>query len=193
MTYLIGFFSSLLTNNLAIQGYGITGVGKGAAGKTKHVVLYAILYLVAGLVLGLSAYGLNWLEGSYESLEMLSYFEVVVYAAAIAIVVGLYWLVMKAAHVDEESKANLLPLIVNTSLLGICFYVVSLISDGNSDIVFIIVNSLGLALGYLATIAVFKPIAQRIEISNAGIGFKGMPLILILLAILALALGSLSF
>ncbi len=193
MTYLIGFFSSLLTNNLAIRGYGITGVEKGAAGRTKHVVLYTILYLVAGLALGLSAYGLNLLEGSYESLEILGYFEVVVYALIIALIAGIYWLVMRAAHVDEESKADLLPLIVNTSLLGICFYVVTLISDGNSDIVFIIVNSLGLALGYLATIAVFKPIAERIRISNAGIGFKGMPLMLILLALLALALGSLGF
>ncbi len=193
MTYLIGFFSSLLTNNLAIRGYGITGVEKGAEGRTKHVVLYTILYLVAGLALGLSAYGLNLLEGSYESLEILGYFEVVVYALIIALIAGIYWLVMRAAHVDEESKADLLPLIVNTSLLGICFYVVTLISDGNSDIVFIIVNSLGLALGYLATIAVFKPIAERIRISNAGIGFKGMPLMLILLALLALALGSLGF
>ncbi len=190
MTYLIGFFSSLLTNNVVTLGYGISGVSHTSTHRVKKFTLFVIFYLIAGIAMGLSAWGMASFEATYPILQ---YFEIVIYAVIIAILALIFYGLASAFHASKEFKEDILPFVINTSLYGICLFVSSLISNGNSDIIYIIVNSLGLALGYVCTIVVFKPIAERIEASNAGLGFKGIPLILILLAILCLALGSLSF
>ncbi len=190
MEYLIGFFSSLLTNNITAEGYGISGLAHSSKNRWKQFWLYCIFYIIAGVLMGLFAYGLAVFEADHPRTV---YFNIIIYACLIAVLVLIFYGISCAAHQSEEFKQDVLPLIVNSSLLGICFYVTGIISEGNSDIVFILVNSLGLACGYVVTQIVFRPIYDRIQASNAGTGFKGIPLILILLAILCLALGALSF
>lgn len=189
MEYLTAFFVALFAGNLILTGQGASAIDQYRQAK-KFRPLLLLFYLISGIAVGASAYGLSFLENLHPVMQYVApLFFVLVLALLIALFYALLCLSPKA---KEEFQPEWFGLLLNTSLFAIAMSVLTLVGT-TDDILLIVSNCCGLPLGYVLTFVVFEPIVERISISNAMRGFKTMPLVLITLAGMCLCFVSLTF
>lgn len=189
MEYLTAFFVALFAGNLILTGQGMHAIDQYHQAK-KFRPLLLLFYLIAGIAVSAAAYGFTFLENLHPAVEYVApLFFVLVLAVLVAIFYALICLSPKA---KAELKPEWFGLLLNTSLFAIAMSVLSLVGTTDDPLLFLS-NACGLPLGYVLTFVIFEPIYERISISNAMRGFKGMPLVLLTLSGMCLCFVSLTF
>lgn len=189
MEYLTTFFVSLFAGNLVLTGRGASLVSQYSEAK-RYRPLLLLFYVIAGLAIGASAYGLNLLLDLHPVMQ---YVQPLFFVLILAILVAVFYaLICLSPKMKENLRPEWLGILLNTSLFAVAMSVLSLVGT-TSDIWAIVASACGLPLGYVLTIVVFEPIVERIRISNALKGFKTMPLVLITMAGMCLCFASLTF
>lgn len=189
MQYLTTFFVSLFANNLILTGKGLNTV-EDFHGIKKAKFLSVIFYFLAAIVLAVTAYVYNLVLADHQSL---AYFEPLAFVLVMAVLAGIFYaLLCISPKLREEYKPEWISFFLNTSLFTVAYSILALVGSSD-DMLLLVVNAVGLPLGYILSFVVFEPIIERIRISNAMKGFKTAPLVLITMAGMALCFASLSF
>jgi hypothetical protein len=190
MEFLAGFFTSLFANNLVLSGKGVNLFASFATQKTSHKIILFGFYVIAAVILGLVAYLLAAIAAQNEAFRInLIPYQILILVGVMVVLTLVFVLITKLCHLDDL-KSDYLNVALNTSLLAIGLIVLSL---QKAEPGLILANIIGLPVGFLLSVFVFEPIADRIEISDAPTAFKGIPLLLISTAALLLACYSLKF
>lgn len=190
MEFLTGFFTSLFANNLFLTGKGVSSLVNTTKDTSKKVGFTLLFYFIAAILLGLVAYGLTYLTDYFADIH---YFYVLILVGSLIVISLLYYLItmpFKRAH--EALKEDGLQIILSTATFAIALAIITLVEE-QASLYLLLANIIGLPLGYLLSVVVFRPVVDRIAISNAPNGFKGGPLILISSCIIVLAFSALTF
>ena len=181
VTFVLAIISSMLIDNVVLSRfYGICpflGVSK----KVKSALGMGLAVVFVILLATLICYPL------YKLLEIagVTYLDTVAYILVIASLVQLVGLFIKKYSPSlYKSLGIYLPLITtNCAVLG----VVQSNTDQGLSFLNSLANGIGTSLGFLFIIVVFSAIRVRLETTNTPKAFKGLPIALIVAAIMALA------
>ena len=181
VTFVLAIISSMLIDNVVLSRfYGICpflGVSK----KVKSALGMGLAVVFVILLATLICYPL------YKLLEIagVTYLDTVAYILVIASLVQLVGLFIKKYSPSlYKSLGIYLPLITtNCAVLG----VVQSNTDQGLSFLNSLANGVGTSLGFLFIIVVFSAIRVRLETANTPKAFKGLPIALIVAAIMALA------
>ena len=190
MEFLTCFLTSIFSHNLLLAGKGVNAiVGLSVDEKHSHgfIIFY---YFITAIILGFVAYGLTFLEKVFADI---SYFYILILVVTLVVLSLLFYactIPFKKAH--ESLKENAVGIIISTATFAVALSVLTAVQE-QASIWMILANIIGLPLGYVFSIFVFRPIMERIDISNAPKGFKGGPLILITSCLIVLAFSILAF
>ncbi len=190
MEFLTGFLTSLFAHNLLLMGKGVNAIVSLSVDNKKSHKYVIIYYFLSALILGFVAYGLNFAE---QVLSEIKYFYILILVGALVLISILFYVItipIKKAH--QALKDECVAIILSTATFAVGLAVLTLVQE-QASLLLILANIIGLPLGYVFSILVFRPITERITISNAPKGFKGGPLILITSCIIVLAFSALSF
>ena len=181
IAFILAIVSSMLIDNVVLSRfYGICpflGVSK----KVKSSLGMGIAVVFVIVMATLICYPL------YMLLELahIEFMDTVAYILVIASLVQLVGLFIKKFSPSlYKSLGIYLPLITtNCAVLGV--------AQGNTDqgLSFLdsLANAIGTSVGFLMVIVVFSCIRVRLESSNVPKAFKGLPIALIVAAIMAIA------
>ena len=181
VTFVLAIISSMLIDNVVLSRfYGICpflGVSK----KVKSALGMGLAVVFVILLATLICWPL------YKLLELaeVEYLDTVAYILVIASLVQLVGLFIKKYSPSlYKSLGIYLPLITtNCAVLG----VVQSNTDKSLDFLSSSANGIGTSVGFLFIIVVFSAIRVRLETANTPKAFKGLPIALIVAAIMALA------
>ena len=181
VTFVLAIISSLLIDNVVLSRfYGICpflGVSK----KVKSALGMGLAVVFVILLATLICYPL------YKLLDFagVKYLDTVAYILVIASLVQLVGLFIKKYSPSlYKSLGIYLPLITtNCAVLG----VVQSNTDQGLTFLNSLANGIGTSIGFLLIIVVFSAIRVRLETANTPKAFKGLPIALIVAAIMALA------
>ena len=181
VTFVLAIISSMLIDNVVLSRfYGICpflGVSK----KVKSAFGMGLAVVFVILLATLICYPL------YMLLDFagVKYLDTVAYILVIASLVQLVGLFIKKYSPSlYKSLGIYLPLITtNCAVLG----VVQSNTDQGLSFLNSLANGVGTSLGFLFIIVVFSAIRVRLETANTPKAFKGLPIALIVAAIMALA------
>ena len=181
VTFVLAIISSMLIDNVVLSRfYGICpflGVSK----KVKSALGMGLAVVFVILLATLICYPL------YKLLDFagVTYLDTVAYILVIASLVQLVGLFIKKYSPSlYKSLGIYLPLITtNCAVLG----VVQSNTDQGLSFLNSLANGIGTSIGFLLIIVVFSAIRVRLETANTPKAFKGLPIALIVAAIMALA------
>ena len=181
VTFVLAIISSMLIDNVVLSRfYGICpflGVSK----KVKSALGMGLAVVFVILLATLICYPL------YKLLAIagVTYLDTVAYILVIASLVQLVGLFIKKYSPSlYKSLGIYLPLITtNCAVLG----VVQSNTDQGLSFLNSLANGIGTSIGFLLIIVVFSAIRVRLETANTPKAFKGLPIALIVAAIMALA------
>ena len=181
LTFVLAIISSMLIDNVVLSRfYGICpflGVSK----KVKSALGMGLAVVFVILLATLICYPL------YKLLDFagVKYLDTVAYILVIASLVQLVGLFIKKYSPSlYKSLGIYLPLITtNCAVLG----VVQSNTDQGLTFLNSLANGIGTSVGFLLIIVVFSAIRVRLETANTPKAFKGLPIALIVAAIMALA------
>ncbi len=181
VTFILAIISSMLIDNVVLSRfYGICpflGVSK----KVKSALGMGLAVVFVIILATLICYPL------YKLLEIagVTYLDTVAYILVIASLVQLVGLFIKKYSPSlYKSLGIYLPLITtNCAVLG----VVQSNTDQGLSFLNSLANGIGTSIGFLLIIVVFSAIRVRLETANTPKAFKGLPIALIVAAIMALA------
>ena len=182
ISFILAIVSSMLIDNVVLSRfYGICpflGVSK----KVKSSLGMGIAVVFVILMATLICYPL------YMLLELagITFMDTVAYILVIASLVQLVGLFIKKFSPSlYKSLGIYLPLITtNCAVLG----VVQSNTDQHLEFWQALANGIGTSVGFLIIIVVFSCIRARLETANTPKAFKGLPIALIVAAIMAIAL-----
>ena len=182
VAFILAIVSSMLIDNVVLSRfYGICpflGVSK----KVKSSLGMGIAVVFVILMATLICYPL------YMLLELagITFMDTVAYILVIASLVQLVGLFIKKFSPSlYKSLGIYLPLITtNCAVLG----VVQSNTDQHLEFWQALANGIGTSVGFLIIIVVFSCIRARLETANTPKAFKGLPIALIVAAIMAIAL-----
>ena len=186
MNYLVAFLLaivsySLVNNVIVARFYGIcsfVGVGGKVKSAASMGIAVSFVILLATLIC-YPIYHFLLVPAGVPFLDTLTYILVI---ACLVQVVGLF--IKKKSPTLYKSLGIYLPLITtNCAVLG----VVSENTMSNLDFLTSLANAVGTSLGYLFAITVYACIRVRLESANTPKAFKGVPIALIVAAIMAIA------
>lgn len=190
MEFLTGFLTSLFAHNLLLMGKGVNAiVSLNVDGKKSHKYVL-VYYFLTALILGFAAYGLSFAEKVFSDIK---YFYILILVGVLVFISLIFYAItipMKKAH--QALKDECIGIILSTATFAVALAILTLTQE-QASLPLILANIIGLPLGYVFSILVFRPITERIAISNAPKGFKGGPLILITSCLIVLAFSALSF
>ena len=182
MSFILAIVSSMLVDNVVLSRfYGICpflGVSK----KVKSSLgmgLAVVFVIVLATLICWPLYNYVLVPAGIAFLDTVAYILVI---ASLVQLVGLF--IKKYSPSLYKSLGIYLPLITtNCAVLGVV--------QGNTDqgLTFLnsLANGLGTSVGFLLIIVVFSCIRVRLETSNVPKAFKGLPIALIVAAIMAIA------
>lgn len=186
MTYLVAFIlgiiSSMLVNNVVLaRFYGICpflGVSKKLKSALGMGLAVVFVILIATCICW-PLYNYVLVPAGVPYLDTLAYILVI---ASIVQLVGLF--IKKYSPSLYKTLGIYLPLITtNCAVLG----VVQTNTDTALEFLTALANGIGTAVGFLLVIVVFSAIRVRLESANTPKAFKGLPIALIVAAIMAMA------
>ena len=182
VAFILAIVSSMLIDNVVLSRfYGICpflGVSK----KVKSSLGMGIAVVFVILMATLICYPLYMLL----DLANIEFMDTVAYILVIASLVQLVGLFIKKFSPSlYKSLGIYLPLITtNCAVLG----VVQSNTDQHLEFWEALANGIGTSVGFLIIIVVFSCIRARLETANTPKAFKGLPIALIVAAIMAIAL-----
>ena len=181
VTFVMAIVSSMLVENVVLYRFygicpflGVSKKVKSATGMGLAVVFVIVLATV-----------ICWPLFQLLSLAHIEFMDTVAYILVIASLVQLVGLFIKKYSPSLYKNLGIyLPLITtNCAVLGV--------AQGNTDqgLSFLssLANGIGTSIGFLLIIVVFSCIRVRLESSNVPKAFKGLPIALIVAAIMAIA------
>ena len=171
-SFILVLVAGILANNYAIQNFlGIdTILGNGSSVK-KSVRLggFAALVMVVSAVI-------NWPLQTYV-LKNMEYLQTLVFVTVILIITGLLQKAMQKS-LDKGSFA----VAINGAVLGLCIQNAEV---GFGEAVF---TAIGAGLGFVAAMAVFASLRERVEDDFVPASFRGLPVSLLIAAMMSLVL-----
>ena len=182
VTFILAIISSMLIDNVVLSRfYGICpflGVSK----KVKSALgmgLAVIFVIIFATIICWPLYNYVLVPAGIAFLDTVAYILVI---ASLVQLVGLF--IKKYSPSLYKSLGIYLPLITtNCAVLG----VVQSNTDQGLNFLSSLANGIGTSLGFLAIIVVFSCIRVRLESNNVPKAFKGLPIALIVAAIMAIA------
>ena len=181
VTFVLAIISSMLIDNVVLSRFygicpflGVSKKVKSALGMGLAVIFVIILATL-----------ICWPLFKLLEIAQVTYLDTVTYILVIASLVQLVGLfIKKYSPTLYKSLGIYLPLITtNCAVLGV--------AQGNTDqgLSFLssLANGIGTSIGFLLIIVVFSCIRVRLESSNVPKAFKGLPIALIVAAIMAIA------
>ena len=196
LSFLLAILSSMLIDNVVLSRfYGICpflGVSRKVKSSLGMGIAVVFVILLATLICW-PLYYFVLVPANVKFLDTVAYILVI---ASIVQLVGLF--IKKYSPSLYKSLGIYLPLITtNCAVLGVV--------QGNSTLVEVkkaadylpsflmsLANAIGTSVGFLLVIVIFSCIRVRLESSNVPKAFKGLPIALIVAAIMALAFMGLS-
>ena len=181
VTFVLAIISSMLIDNVVLSRFygicpflGVSKKVKSALGMGLAVIFVIILATL-----------ICWPLFKLLEIAQVTYLDTVAYILVIASLVQLVGLFIKKYSPSlYKSLGIYLPLITtNCAVLG----VVQSNSDKALEFLPSLANAIGTSVGFLFIIVVFSAIRVRLETSNTPKAFKGLPIALIVAAIMALA------
>ncbi len=182
ITFILGIISSMLIDNVVLSRfYGICpflGVSK----KVKSALgmgIAVVFVIVLATLICWPLYNFILVPAGIQFLDTVAYILVI---ASLVQLVGLF--IKKYSPSLYKSLGIYLPLITtNCAVLG----VVQSNTDQGLSFLNSLANGIGTSIGFLLIIVVFSAIRVRLETANTPKAFKGLPIALIVAAIMALA------
>ena len=181
VAFILAIISSMLIDNVVLSRFygicpflGVSKKVKSALGMGLAVIFVIILATL-----------ICWPLFKLLEIAQVTYLDTVAYILVIASLVQLVGLFIKKYSPNlYKSLGIYLPLITtNCAVLG----VVQSNSDKALEFLPSLANAVGTSLGFLFIIVVFSAIRVRLETANTPKAFKGLPIALIVAAIMALA------
>jgi len=187
-TFFAAALTSLFANNLVALGYGIKEGKDFSAKPAKGSWVLLVFFFLEAVVLALVSYTLApyCQEGLMKSMTTLIFVALMVLLCALFLLFSRFF----PAEIQQTVKDSLLELGLNSALMAVAVVFLTL---KRSSPALLFGTLLFLPVGYLLSTYVLKALMERIELSDAPKGFKGMPLLLLTLSGLALAVTMLSF
>ncbi len=182
MSFILAIITSMLAENVVLSRfYGICpflGVSK----RVKSSIgmgLAVVFVIVLATLICWPLYNFILVPAGIKFMDTVAYILVI---ASLVQLVGLF--IKKFSPTLYKSLGIYLPLITtNCAVLGV--------AQGNTDqgLGFLesLGNGLGTSIGFLVVIVLFSCIRTRLESSNTPKAFKGLPIALIVAAIMAIA------
>ena len=186
MNYIVAFIlavmSSMLIDNVVLSRfYGICpflGVSRKVKSSLGMGLAVVFVILLATLICW-PLYNFVLVPAGIPFMDTVAYILVI---ASLVQLVGLF--IKKYSPSLYKSLGIYLPLITtNCAVLG----VVQSNTDQGLNFLSSLANGIGTSLGFLAIIVVFSCIRVRLESSNVPKAFKGLPIALVVAAIMAMA------
>ena len=182
ITFVLAIVSSMLIDNVVLSRfYGICpflGVSKKVNSSLGMGLAVVFVILIATLICW-PLYNYVLIPAGIPFMDTVAYILVI---ASLVQLVGLF--IKKYSPSLYKSLGIYLPLITtNCAVLG----VVQSNTDQGLSFLSSLANGIGTSLGFLAIIVVFSCIRVRLESNNVPKAFKGLPIALIVAAIMAIA------
>ena len=183
VAFVLAIISSMLMDNVVLSRfYGICpflGVSKKVKSSLGMGIAVIFVIILATLICW-PLYNYVLVPAGVAFLDTVAYILVI---ASLVQLVGLF--IKKYSPSLYKSLGIYLPLITtNCAVLGV--------AQGNTDqgltFVMSLANAIGTSVGFLLIIVTFSCIRARIETANTPKAFKGLPIALIVAAIMAMAL-----
>lgn len=182
ISFLLAILSSMLIDNVVLSRfYGICPfLGVSRKVKSSFGMGIAVVFvIVLATVICWPLYNFVLVPAGIPFMDTVAYILVI---ASLVQLVGLF--IKKYSQSLYKSLGIYLPLITtNCAVLGV--------AQGNTDqgLSFLssLANGIGTSVGFLLIIVVFSCIRVRLESSNVPKAFKGLPIALIVAAIMAIA------
>ena len=182
ISFLLAILSSMLIDNVVLSRfYGICPfLGVSRKVKSSFGMGIAVVFvIVLAAVICWPLYNFVLVPAGIPFMDTVAYILVI---ASLVQLVGLF--IKKYSPSLYKSLGIYLPLITtNCAVLGV--------AQGNTDqgLSFLssLANGIGTSIGFLLIIVVFSCIRVRLESSNVPKAFKGLPIALIVAAIMAIA------
>ena len=182
ISFLLAILSSMLIDNVVLSRfYGICPfLGVSRKVKSSFGMGIAVVFvIVLATVICWPLYNFVLVPAGIPFMDTVAYILVI---ASLVQLVGLF--IKKYSPSLYKSLGIYLPLITtNCAVLGV--------AQGNTDqgLSFLssLANGIGTSIGFLLIIVVFSCIRVRLEASNVPKAFKGLPIALIVAAIMAIA------
>ena len=182
VSFLLAILSSMLIDNVLLSRfYGICPF-LGVSRKVKSSLgmgLAVVFVIVLATVICWPLYNFVLVPAGIPFMDTVAYILVI---ASLVQLVGLF--IKKYSPTLYKSLGIYLPLITtNCAVLGV--------AQGNTDqglnFLSSLANGIGTSIGFLLIIVVFSCIRVRLESSNVPKAFKGLPIALVVAAIMAIA------
>lgn len=188
MEFLLSLLTSLFANNIVLHGHGLKDAATFHTHKRSWILV--ILFFAEAVILGLCSYGFSYLIKVDEIFKYLSILFFVIISIGCDLV--FYALIHKfaPAEIKEEMLHEGVSIAINSALLDISLTILLLI---DASVLTTLGTCIGLPLGFICATYVTGAILERVSGSDNPRGFKGLPLVLITIAILALAASALKF
>ena len=182
ISFILAIVSSMLIDNVVLSRfYGICpflGVSK-KVNSSLGMGLAVVFVIVLATVICWPLYNFVLVPAGIPFMDTVAYILVI---ASLVQLVGLF--IKKYSPSLYKSLGIYLPLITtNCAVLG----VVQSNTDQGLSFLSSLANGIGTSLGFLAIIVVFSCIRVRLESNNVPKAFKGLPIALIVAAIMAIA------
>ena len=182
VSFLLAILSSMLIDNVVLSSfYGICPfLGVSRKVKSSFGMGIAVVFvIVLATVICWPLYNFVLVPAGIPFMDTVAYILVI---ASLVQLVGLF--IKKYSPSLYKSLGIYLPLITtNCAVLGV--------AQGNTDqgLSFLssLANGIGTSIGFLLIIVVFSCIRVRLESSNVPKAFKGLPIALVVAAIMAIA------
>ena len=182
VAFILAIMSSMLIDNVVLSRfYGICpflGVSRKVKSSLGMGLAVVFVILIATLICW-PLYNYVLIPAGIPFMDTVAYILVI---ASLVQLVGLF--IKKYSPSLYKSLGIYLPLITtNCAVLG----VVQSNTDQGLSFLSSLANGIGTSLGFLAIIVVFSCIRVRLESNNVPKAFKGLPIALIVAAIMAIA------
>ena len=182
VAFILAIMSSMLIDNVVLSRfYGICpflGVSRKVKSSLGMGLAVVFVILIATLICW-PLYNYVLIPAGIPFMDTVAYILVI---ASLVQLVGLF--IKKYSPSLYKSLGIYLPLITtNCAVLG----VVQSNTDQGLNFLSSLANGIGTSLGFLAIIVVFSCIRVRLESNNVPKAFKGLPIALIVAAIMAIA------
>lgn len=188
MSFLTTLLTSLFANNIILAGHGLKD---GAYfHKKKSSWILVVLFFGEALILGACGLGFRALASKVELIKYLS----ILFFVAISILCDVIFYII--AHyffkddIKQDMKDESVSIAINSALLAISMEIL-LLTDASLPVA--LASIIGLPLGFIGATYVCGPVVDRLDTADQPKGFRGLPLLIISLAGLALAMSSLHF
>ena len=182
IAFVLAIISSMLIDNVVLSRfYGICPF-LGVSRKVKSSLGMGIAVVFVILLATLICYPLYYFVLVPAGIPFMDTVAYILVIASLVQLVGLF--IKKFSPSLYKSLGIYLPLITtNCAVLG----VVQANSDQGLSFLSSLANGIGTSIGFLMIIVVFSCIRVRLESANVPKAFKGLPIALIVAAIMALA------